>query len=88
MQRGLRIPGELRDVTLNTTVQLLVCDANTGAFELAKEIQGLSQDKVLLETLYTTKRLRRCARSLRISLKRNTDLKFSASIVDSFPMGE
>jgi hypothetical protein len=64
-------------VSLNSTVQLLVCDANIGAFELAKEIQDLTPEKILLETLYSA-----------IPLPTKTDLKGRSLIVKSFPIRE
>jgi len=52
LNTGLRIPGELDDVSLTFQVQLLFCEANTGAFNLAKEIQDLHPDRISLEVLH------------------------------------
>jgi len=52
LNKSLRIPGELDDVSLTFQVQLLVCNANAGAFDLAKEIHNLCPDRISLKILH------------------------------------
>ena len=55
LDKGLRMPNDIVNVPLPSSIELLVCEANGGACDLAIEIQRQEPEKITIKTLRDVK---------------------------------